>query len=159
MLSGSDTRPATIQGNALRFRYKARHDPRQCSQVPKQSSHVRCKTLLFPYSPFTIRHGIRKIFHHHSDFVLQSAFIIHFLMSAFRVFRHSSSSAHPGKHHFSWIFLYFFDFSFFFGFSAVEKTEKACIFLYRLFFHTDRTPEPPAPFPARPAEQRNCNHE
>ena len=31
--------------------------------------------------------------------------------------------------------------------SAFEITENACIFLYRLFFHTDRTPELPAPIP------------
>jgi hypothetical protein len=49
------------------------------------------------------------------------------------------------------IFSHFFDFLQYFMVFPVEITENACIFLYRLFFHTDRTRKPPAPVsgPAR----------
>ena len=44
-------------------------------------------------------------------------------------------------------FYVFFAFFPIFSFLTFENAEKECIFLYRLFFHTDRTPEPPVPIP------------
>ena len=48
-------------------------------------------------------------------------------------------------HRINVFFRTFSAFSSIFIISPFENAEKACIFLYRLFFHTDRTPEPPAP--------------
>ena len=60
-------------------------------------------------------------------------------------------SEYPKNRRINGFFRIFLTFLQSFSFSAVEKAEKACIFLYRLFFHTDRTREPPAPVsgPAR----------
>jgi len=60
-------------------------------------------------------------------------------------------SEHPKIRLFNGFFCFFSAFLQSFSFSAVENAGKACIFLYRLFFHTDRTRKPPAPVsgPAR----------
>jgi len=64
------------------------------------------------------------------------------------------SASHPNEIGITLLLRFFLFFSLFlpsFTILRFENTEKACIFLYRLFFHTDRTPEPPAPIsgPAR----------